>query len=351
MSPVRRFLLRRWVPYAVLSAGLVLTALLAYYVTRTTRAGEEVRLATAVDEGRHLVQIRLDTYVELLRAGAALFAASTDVTTDEFKLFAARLQVGDRYPGQQGMGLSRHFTPEALLAGDPALEALAREGFSIWPPGRRPEYTAIVAIDPENQRRRRALGYDMFTDPTRRVAMERARDTGTPAASGLVTLVQEIDGNPQAGFLIYMPVYRTPMPATVEERRRSLHGYVYSPFRGDDLLRGILGAPRDIGFSVYDGTSFDQAALLHTTPLARQSSPYPSLRATTQVEVAGRQWTIVFEARPFPDGSSLLAGAGGARRRPAPLARALCDHALPARCVGGHGAPRGGAARLGRSPA
>ena len=146
----------------------------------------------------------------------------------------------------------------------------------------------------------------MFTEPTRRLAMERARDTGTPAASGLVTLVQEIDGNPQAGFLIYMPVYRTPMiPATVEERRRSLYGFVYSPFRGDDLLRSILGTPRDVGFSVYDGTSFDHAALLHTTPLAPSRSPYPPLRATTQVEVAGRQWTIVFEAPPYLDGSSL----------------------------------------------
>ena len=305
MSFVRRFLLRRGVPYAVLSAGLLLTLLLTYYVTRTTRSAEELRLATIVDEGRHLVQIRLDTYVELLRAGAALFAASNAVTTDEFKLFAARLQIGDRYPGLQGMGLTRYFTPDAVSAGDPALGALAREGIGIWPPGRRPEYTAIVALEPETQRRRASLGYDMFTDPTRRVAMERARDTGEPTASGVVTLVQEIDSERQSGFLIYMPVYgRATVPTTVEERRRALYGFVYSPFRGDDLLRSVLGVPRDLGFSVYDGTSTDPASLLHTTPLAPRRSPYPPLRATTQVEVAGRQWTIVFTAQPYLDESS-----------------------------------------------
>ena len=306
MQFVRRLLLRRWVPYTVLSAGLFLTLLLTYYVTRTTRAGEELRLATVVDEGRHLVQIRLDTYVELLRAGAALFAASNSVTTDEFRLFAARLQVGGRYPGLQGMGLTRYLTPEEVIAGDPALDALSKEGIGIWPPGRRPEYTAVVAIEPETRRRRASLGYDMFTEPTRRAAMEAARDTGEPAASGIVTLVQEIDGERQPGFLIYMPIYRTDaVPATVEERRRALYGFVYSPFRGDDLLRSVLGAPRDLGFSVYDGTSVDAAALLHSTPLPPRRSPYPPLRATTQVELAGRQWTIVFTALPSLDGSRL----------------------------------------------
>jgi signal transduction histidine kinase/CheY-like chemotaxis protein len=306
MSFVRRFLLRRWVPYSVLSSGLILTLLLTYYVTRTTRAGEELRLATVVDESRHLVQIRLDTYVELLRAAAALFAASTSVTTDEFNLFAARLQIGDRYPGLQGMGLVRRFTPEEVAAGDPALDALLQEGITIWPPGRRPEYTPVVALEPETLRRRASLGYDMLTEPIRRAAMETARDTGEPAASGIVTLVQEIDGTPQAGFLIYMPVYRTStLPTSVSERRRALYGFVYSPFRGDDLLRSVLGAPRDLGFSVYDGTSENPTALLHATQLLARRSPYPPLRASTQVEVAGRQWTIVFTARPYLDASSL----------------------------------------------
>jgi type III secretion protein R len=35
--------------------------------------------------------------------------------------------------------------------------------------------------------------------------MARDRDTGMPAASGKVKLVQEVDADPQAGFLIYLP--------------------------------------------------------------------------------------------------------------------------------------------------
>src|SRR5262245_46915849 len=119
MSSLGRLFFRLWVPYAVLVAGLVVTSALTYYVTRTARTGDELRFETTVEEARHFVQIRLDTYVELLRAGAALFAASHDVTIDEFRLFATRLQAGERYPGIQGIGFARYFTAQELAAGDP----------------------------------------------------------------------------------------------------------------------------------------------------------------------------------------------------------------------------------------
>src|SRR5262245_52287161 len=117
MSSVGRLLFRLWVPYAVLVAGLVLTAVLTYYVSLTERTAEVLRFQTMVAESRNLVQVRLDTYVELLRAGAALFAASHDVTLDEFRLFATRLQAGERYPGIQGIGFARRFTPDEIAAG------------------------------------------------------------------------------------------------------------------------------------------------------------------------------------------------------------------------------------------
>ncbi len=73
--------------------------------------------------------------------------------------------------------------------------------------------------------------------------MERARDENSVALSGKVTLVQESDRDVQAGTLMYVPVYRKTMPiATVPQRRTALYGWVYSPFRMNDLLNGILMA-------------------------------------------------------------------------------------------------------------
>ena len=305
MSLVRRVLLRPWVAYTVLAAGLGLTVLLTFYVVQTTRASDDLRFETSVDETRHLIQIRLDTYIELLHAGVALFAASDNVTPAEFSRFAARLQVDHRYPGIQGIGLARRFRPEELLQDDPAFEELRKENATLWPPGRRSEYTAIIVIEPRNPRNRAAIGYDMFSEPTRRAAMERARDTGQPAASAPVTLVQEIEGPYQAGFLIYMPVYRSrEVLASVEERRQMLYGFVYSAFRGDDLFTGILAPQRDLGVHVYDGPRADESRLLHARPLMQEPSPHEPLRATVTIDVAGRQWTMVFEGQPHFEGSS-----------------------------------------------
>ncbi len=41
----------------------------------------------------------------------------------------------------------------------------------------------------------RAFGFDMYSEPVRRAAMEAARDTGAAALSGKVVLVQEGRGN------------------------------------------------------------------------------------------------------------------------------------------------------------
>lgn len=50
----------------------------------------------------------------------------------------------------------------------------------------------------------------------------------------------------QAGFLMYLPVYRKHLPLTTPAQRwEALQGFVYSPYRVDDLMKeGMLGASR-----------------------------------------------------------------------------------------------------------
>src|SRR5205814_8144949 len=116
---------------------------------------------------------------------------------------------------------------------------------------------------PLDRRNQVAIGYDMFTEPVRREAMERARDTGQPSASARVVLIQEIDSQKQQGFLIYTPLYALdPAPTTVEGRRAALTGFVYSPFRTGDLLAAILSerGDRPVAVRVYDGNSTSKDA-------------------------------------------------------------------------------------------
>jgi CHASE1-domain containing sensor protein len=80
----------------------------------------------------------------------------------------------------------------------------------------------------------------MFSEATHHTAMERARDTGVTAMSGKVMLVQEIDTHTQAGFLMYLPVYRHDQPtSTPQQRQAALVGYLYASFRVNDLMQGV----------------------------------------------------------------------------------------------------------------
>src|SRR5205814_5842056 len=106
----------------------------------------------------------------------------------------------------------------------------------------RPEFHSITFLEPLDKRNAAALGYDMYTEPVRREAMDAAWTNGALAASGKVRLVQEIGGPEQAGFLVYLPVYNNRRtPPTVAERKADLYGFVYAPFRADDLLHAVFG--------------------------------------------------------------------------------------------------------------
>jgi two-component sensor histidine kinase len=138
----------------------------------------------------------------------------------------------------------------------------------------------------------------MYSEAVRREAMQRARDTAQPATSGRVQLVQEIDGQVQAGFLIYVPVYRGgAAPFTLEERRRRLIGFVYSPFRADDLMRGIFGSVprRRADVAIYDG-AIAPDNLLHRSPGFSNEAPWHT--EVRQIDVAGRPWHIRYSTRP-----------------------------------------------------
>jgi len=234
---------RSWIPYAVLGGALIVTFLAALYVHHTAQAKDRARFESSVVQISTTLDNRMDTYVALLRASTGLFAASHAVEQDEFRRFVKQLDLPRHYPGVQGIGFSVRVRPdernqlvEMMRRGDNAI-------FKIWPEGDRAEYHAIVYLEPADRRNQAAIGYNMFTDPIRRAAMERARDLGLPVASGRVTLVQEIEEPKHAGFLIYAPVYRNGAKTdTVEDRRATLIGFVYSPFRAADLLTNILAA-------------------------------------------------------------------------------------------------------------
>ncbi|AFY67551.1 multi-sensor hybrid histidine kinase [Geitlerinema sp. PCC 7407] len=301
---------RTWIPYLALATALSLTFTVALYSARVTEAREQLRFESHVRRTKRDISARMDTYIALLRGTSGLFAASNDVSLRRFQAYINQLDLGRYYEGIQGIGFSQRVAPaerEGLVRRlrsefASGLASDLASTFAITPAYERDEYHVIVYLEPLDERNRAALGYDMFTDKTRRFAMEQARDFGEPRASGIVTLMQEIDGNPQAGFLLYMPVYeRSITPATVEARRAALRGFVYSPFRATDLFQGLFSDRQSyVDFRIYDGDAKNKAALLYQS--SKEWDEGRAKRSKTEtLMVAGRQWQLVFQPRPELD--------------------------------------------------
>jgi two-component system, OmpR family, sensor kinase len=293
------------IPYAILIVGLLVTAAAAWNAATTAALEDRFRFRSAADAVRSAIVSRSDAYIAMLLGGAGFFAASDRVHYEEFRDYVSRLSIPDRYPGIRGIGFSR----VVRAAERDAVAADVRRfipSFDYWPKQASDERHAIIYLEPQDARNRRAMGFDMWSEPVRRAAMTQARDTGEPAATRRARLVQEdeVPESEQLGFLIYVPVYEGgDVPETVHSRRELLAGFIYAPFRGADLLRGVLSvavgpAPT---LQVFDGAPDAGDLLYQSDPVIGEGA---ELRRT--LIVAGRPWTLVFRSRsaapPFPGG-------------------------------------------------
>jgi len=298
-------------PLLTFVLALAITASLALYLLRSIERSDAINFEHEVNRTTQAIQERVDLTLALLRGTAGLFAASDEVRREEFRAYIARLALREHYPGIQGIGFTRRVAAPALEAFVHEVRESGLPEFRVWPEHARDEYHSIVYLEPQDARNQAAMGYDMFTHPVRRAAMEAARDEAQARASGMVTLVQEIDKNKQAGVLIYVPVFRGgAMPPTVEQRRRELLGFVYSPLRVGDLLKGVRGSvgPMHIDYELYDGSEPKPNALMRNT--SDQTGRQARFVAERRLDVAGRPWLLRYASRPEFELLSRLRFAG-----------------------------------------
>lgn len=285
------------------AAWIVLGALLLFTLTmwrffdaqREDRSHD--RFLHQADNARSALKSRMQAYEQVLNGTAGLFAASAEVSRGEFRRYVESLELDDALPGIQGTGFALMVPGTERLAHEAAVRAEGFPDYRIHPEEARDTYSTILYLEPFEGRNLRAFGYDMYSEPIRREAMNRARDTGRAALSGKVVLVQETEEDVQAGFLIYLPIYRGDAVDDVLSRRALLVGFVYSPFRAHDLMQGVFGdasgtARRDVEIEVYD-LEADARNLLFTS---RTPDHMPRFTTDRTVEFGGRVWVVRFSS-------------------------------------------------------
>jgi signal transduction histidine kinase/CheY-like chemotaxis protein len=255
---------------------------------------------TRVREAVGLFRERMLAIEQVLHAINGLYASSARVSQEEFSAFVGNLRINS-HPGLQGVGYSARLPASGRGHADEELTS------------------AAIYFEPAGATALHKPGADYYAEPSRRPAMELARDTASVAVSNKIKLPEEDAGSIQGGFRMVWPVYRAGAPvATVEQRRAALRGWIFAAFSMDGLLDNILGERANIALEVYDGGDVDSDQFTDTAPDRVGGESSVKLFFTTKrVEMGGYSWTVT--ARSLPNFTTpiaisklrLVAGVGG----------------------------------------
>ena len=301
-------------PWLVLAISLAVTYQLwrgaQQNALQTLQAQYDFRVRNITDD----IFERMKAYEQVMRGVDGLFAHASIVEREEFRDYIARLNLKDNYPGIQSI---RYAPLVPLEQKDRHIAAMRKEGlagYNIFPEGGRNFYAPVVYAEPYDERNKSVFGYDMFSDRDfpradempgmRRAAMEQARDSGKAAISGKVLLVFEKEQDKQAGFLMFLPVYRHDAPhGTLAERRANLVGWVHSVFRMGDLMAGILGNHTDeVDIDLYDGENILDSTLMYDSDRSalrdKEEESKTRFNTSQTIEIAGHKWALHIRSLP-----------------------------------------------------
>ena len=296
---------RGWGPLILAGLVFLLSLLITWGAWNSARRDAGADLASQFDyRTRDLVNAtvrRMAVYEQVLRGARGFMRGSVDIPRRDFAEYFQTQNLQEHFPGIEALGIASIIPRRQLAAHAASLHAQGFRSYQVHPQPAGDFATSITHIEPFTGRNLRAFGFDMYSEPVRRAAMEAARDTGGAALSGKVVLVQEgrAAQASQPGFLMYLPVYRRGEPiGSVAQRRAALVGWVYAPFRMADLMRGVGGAhAEDLQVSIYDGLRPAADALLFSSPDAA-AWRQPLLRRTLPATISGRPWLIDIASSP-----------------------------------------------------
>jgi PAS domain S-box-containing protein len=308
-----RLLRRRLVLVLPLAVSTGLSVLLSLYANH--REAEAARRSFA-ERARTLasaVRVSCGGHLEVLLSLNAMFTSMPEVGREEFRRFVEPAL--RRHPGIRGLS----WNPRVPAADRARFEA--RTGLRLTeldgrgqrvPATPRAEYVVVHYVEPSSDQK--PMGLDVASEPVRRRAIERARDTGRIVATGPIRLVSE-EGS-QVTALVFAPVYAGgPAPETVELRRGQIRGYTTGAFRLGDLVESALRAlPREgMSVALFDNQDPANPELLYADPAWRGGGP---AAWRERIVFGGRPWEIRIAptdavlpgARSWPAWSILLGG-------------------------------------------
>lgn len=290
MTRLRPFFL----PLLVLAAMLCVTWLVWDHEQQNTRKALRSQFDFLLRETVSRVEQRMAGYEQMLRGVQGLFAATDVKDRNNFREYINTLQLDANFSAIQAIGVIEK------------------------PEGQRETYAPVIQVEPSIGSNRALLGLDQWPDPVRRSAMEKARDSGMPAISGMLRLATDNKGDGKAGFIMYLPIYAKGQQHDSEATRRAhLTGWVFASFHMHDLVATLYGEQMPgLALAIYDGVEPSTESLLYSPSVDAARPQTSTIAASEYLVVAGRSWMLSmstlhdFDARFGRNAKLLIVMAG-----------------------------------------
>ncbi len=276
--------------------GCIITAVITYSYSKNAELKNSEHFKDLIEDQAKSITTNFEYYYEALEGGASLYAASENVSLDEWKAFLNRSQITKRRPGVNGLGVIVPVENKNINAFVQDVRKNDIQDFTIKKvpnvvaPRENANSSYIIKFIEPIEKNEQARGLDIGSEINRRTSAELARDTGLPTISKRITLVQNSKSGP--GFLLYVPMYKTgSAPLTVEKRRQELTGWVYAPFITASFLNSsLIPKSKEFKFFVFEGSSITHENLVYS--LGSKVEKLPAFEEKTTLELGQQIFTI-----------------------------------------------------------
>jgi len=292
-------------PVLVIILGITVTFIITFLAYKDLILIKKQAFENTCQEYENKILSQLKVNEQVLYNSAAFIASSDSISRSEWKTFQTINKSLTELPGIQGIGFVLKIHPESLAGFEQRIRDEGFPDFRVQPEGEREIYTSVLFIEPFSGKNLKAFGFDGYTEPVRNKAMKMACENDMVTLSDKVTLIQESDTLIQPGTIMFAPVYNKEIPnETVNERCAALKGWVFCPFRMNDLLSGIIGDLKDpyLDLKIFENNLQNQEQLLFKSEDVTETTETPySITHNIPMMFNQKTWNLKFtKYQPLP---------------------------------------------------
>ncbi len=280
--------------YAILLVALVPACATFWKMRESAQARDEARFQAVVSEVEETVLGSFEKLAVELRMMSSFIEASYAVPKSRWDTYLAKLDLPGRHPGLRSLGLAQQLNRSEAAVFERRLRGQGETNFAIRPPVELPLSFPTVLFT-HFSTNLSGVGWDSYSDPDRRAAIEEVLRTGQPARTGKTPfwLGNRHDAE---GFTLFMPAQTGVRVGAAGQWRGMLFcSFVPQQFFNTLPVEKFAGL---VVVELFDGVAAEPAALLGTFGKDAAGTKVPNFAATKLVHFLDRPFLLRVSARP-----------------------------------------------------